>query len=128
MQSSLARKKKKSNNWIKAKKKLAHAYKKTAYVRNAFLHKDSNEICKNHAVIVMEDLDVMNMSKSTRGTQENPGYNVKVKSILNKKIFDRGVSSTVKQELSVVCPLRINHGNLLALVGGGCHAKILQVY
>ncbi|GAI24810.1 unnamed protein product, partial [marine sediment metagenome] len=59
-------------------------------VRKDFLHKMTNKISKNHAVVVMEDLKVSNMSKSARGTKENPGRNVKAKSGLNRSILDQG--------------------------------------
>src|SRR5690606_31413753 len=45
---------------------------------------------KNHAMIVCEDLKVVNMSRSASGTLENKGRNVKAKSGLNKSILDQG--------------------------------------
>ena len=46
-------------------------------------------------MIVVEDLKVANMSKSAKGTIENKGTNVKVKSGLNKSILDQGWSMLV---------------------------------
>ena len=37
----------------------------------------------------MEDLKVANMSKSAKGTEENPGKNVKAKAGLNRSILDQ---------------------------------------
>jgi putative transposase len=48
------------------------------------------EISKNHAIIVMEDLRVSNMSASAKGTIENPGRDVRQKAGLNKAILDQG--------------------------------------
>jgi len=52
----------------------------------------SNTISKNHAIVVLEDLKVSNMSKSAKGTADTPGKNVKAKSGLNKSILDQGWS------------------------------------
>jgi len=41
-------------------------------------------------MIVVEDLKVRNMSKSSKGNIEQPGKNVKAKSGLNKSILDQG--------------------------------------
>ena len=41
-------------------------------------------------MIVLEDLKVKNMTKSAKGTIDNPGKNVKAKSGLNKSILDQG--------------------------------------
>jgi putative transposase len=41
-------------------------------------------------VVVLEDLKIANMSKSSKGDMENPGRNVQAKSGLNKSILDQG--------------------------------------
>ena len=41
-------------------------------------------------MIVMEDLKVKNMSKSAKGSIDNPGRHVKAKSGLNRAILDQG--------------------------------------
>lgn len=41
-------------------------------------------------MIVVEDLKVSNMSKSAKGTAEQPGRNVRAKSGLNRSILDQG--------------------------------------
>ena len=61
------------------------------------LHKVSTEISKNHAMIVVEDLKVENMSKSAKGTVEKPGKNVKQKSGLNRSIRDQGWGEFIHQ-------------------------------
>ena len=61
-----------------------------AHVRNDFLHQTTTATSKNHAIVVMEDLQVRNLSKSAAGTKENPGRNVKQKSGLNRSILDQG--------------------------------------
>jgi len=89
-QQELARKEKFSNNWKKQKAKVTRVHIKIADSRQDFLHKTSTNLSKNHAVIVLEDLKVANLSKSAKGTQEAPGRNVRAKSGLNKSILDQG--------------------------------------
>lgn len=60
----LSRKKLHSSNWKKAKAKVQKIHAKIANCRKDFLHKTSTTICKNHAVIVIEDLNIAGMSKS----------------------------------------------------------------
>jgi len=90
LQRKLSRKQKFSNNWKKLKVKISRLHAKIANIRKDFLHKATDKISKNHAVVVMEDLKVSNMSKSASGTIENKGKKVKAKSGLNKAILDQG--------------------------------------
>ena len=89
-QRKLSRKKKFSNNWYKQKKVVSKIHKKISNIRNDFLHKESTKLSKNHAVIVLEDLKIRNMTKSAKGTIEEPGVNVKAKSGLNRVILMQG--------------------------------------
>jgi len=89
-QRSLSRKQKFSHNWKKQKQKITRLHQQIAHTRNDFLHKTSNIISKNHAMVVIEDLKVTHMSKSASGTIEAPGQSVKAKSGLNKSILDQG--------------------------------------
>lgn len=89
-QQSLSHKVKRSNNWHKQKRKITTLHARIADVRNDYLHKTSTAISKNHAVAVMEDLTVKNMSSSAKGTVEQPGRNVRQKTGLNRSILDQG--------------------------------------
>jgi len=89
-QRSLARKVKFSANWRKQKARIAALHERIANARGDFLHKLSTDVCKNHALIAIEDLRVSNMSRSAKGTVEAPGRNVKAKAGLNKSILDQG--------------------------------------
>jgi putative transposase len=89
-QRRMSRKVKFSSNWKKAKARITRLHQRVAHTRNDFLHKTSNAISKNHAMVVIEDLKVTNMSKSASGTTEAPGRSVKAKSGLNKSILDQG--------------------------------------
>ena len=89
-QRCLSRKRTFSANWRKAKAKVSRVHRKIANVRNDLLHKSSTTISKNHAVVVLEDLRITNMTASARGTLEQPGTNVAAKSGLNRRILDQG--------------------------------------
>lgn len=89
-QRKLARKIKFSNKWKKQKTKIQKVHHRIASVRGDFLHKTTTEIAKNHGTIAMEDLKVKNMSKSAKGSIDEPGTNVAAKSGLNKSITDQG--------------------------------------
>jgi len=90
LQRGLARKIKFSQNWFKQKYKISRCHAKISYCRKDFLHKATDSISKNHAIVAIEELKIANMSKSAKGTIEQPGKNVKAKSGLNKAILDQG--------------------------------------
>jgi len=79
-----------SNNWKRAKARVQKIHARIAHVRNDYLHQTSTLISKSHAMIVIEDLKVANMSKSAAGSADAPGRNVNAKSGLNKSILDQG--------------------------------------
>lgn len=89
-QQILAKKKKFSANWKKQKAKITKLHLRIANLRYDYLHKISTAISKSHAVVILEDLKVSNMSASAKGTKENPGKNVRAKAGLNKSILDQG--------------------------------------
>jgi len=97
LQRKLAKKKKGSRNARKIKQRIQKCHIRIANVRNDHLHKTTTMLCKNHAVLVVEDLQVKKMSESAKGTIENPGRNVKAKTKLNKSILDQGWSEFVRQ-------------------------------
>lgn len=90
LQRKLAKRVKFSANWQKLKAKIQRLHRTIANVRNDFLHKTTTIISKNHALVVIEDLKVRNMSRSASGTFELPGKNVRARSGLNKSILDQG--------------------------------------
>ena len=79
-----------SKNWQKCQTVIRRIQATIARRRKDCLHKLSTSISKNHAVIVVEDLQIGNMSRSARGTAEEPGRNVAQKAGLNKAILDQG--------------------------------------
>jgi IS605 OrfB family transposase len=95
LQRQLARKIKFSANWRKIKTKISRLHTRIANCRHDFLHKFSSYLSKSHAMIVFEDLNIKGMSKSAKGTLDEPGKMVKQKSGLNKAILDQGWSMLV---------------------------------
>jgi putative transposase len=89
-QQKLSQRVKFSKNWKKQRKRVTRVHLKIANVRRDFLHKSTTQISKNHAIVVLEDMKVRNMSASAKGTVAAPGRNVKAKSGLNKSILDQG--------------------------------------
>lgn len=97
LQRQLSRKEKFSSNWQKQKRKIQRLHSHIANIRRDYLHKVTSEISKNHAMIVIEDLKVSNMSKSAKGTAEQHGRNVRAKSGLNRSILDQGWNEMRRQ-------------------------------
>ncbi|WP_414039473.1 RNA-guided endonuclease InsQ/TnpB family protein [Acidithiobacillus sp. M4-SHS-6] len=89
-QKKLAHKVKFSANWKQQKAKITRLHQRIAETRKTVLHQVSTAISKNHAVVVLEDLKVQNMTASAKGTVDAPGRNVRQKSGLNKSILDQG--------------------------------------
>ena len=97
LQKKLAKKEKFSKRWRRLKSKITKLHIRIAETRNDYLHKISSELSKNHAIVILEDLKITNMSKSAKGTVENPGKNVKQKSGLNRAILNQGWGEFIRQ-------------------------------
>jgi len=96
-QRKVARMVKRSNNWQKQQRRIQKIHLHIANIRLHHLHQISHDVSKNHALIVLEDLDVKNMSASAKGTVEIPGKNVEQKAGLNKAILDQGWGELKRQ-------------------------------
>ncbi|MGX4714797.1 transposase, partial [Proteus mirabilis] len=77
-----------SDNWQKQKRIIQRLHSHIANIRIDYLHKVTSEISKNHAMLVIEDLKVSNMSTSAKGTTERHGRNVTATSGLNRSIME----------------------------------------
>jgi putative transposase len=84
------RKQKGSKNHHKTKRRVQKIHTSIANARLDFLHKATTAICNNHTMVVVEDLNVKQMSKSATGTNDAHRKHVKAKSGLNKSILDQG--------------------------------------
>ncbi len=89
-QRRMSRKVKFSNNWKKTKAKVQRIHNDIANARKDFLHKTTTTISQNHALVCIEDLQVRNMSRSSKGNSEQHGKRVRQKAGLNRAILDQG--------------------------------------
>ena len=56
--------------------------------RRDFTHKLTTDLAKNHGWVAVEDLRVKGMTRSVKGTPEEPGRNVRAKAGLNRAVLD----------------------------------------
>jgi putative transposase len=56
--------------------------------RQDFIHKLTTDLAKNHGWVAVEDLRVKSMTRSAKGTREEPGRKLKAKAGLNRAILD----------------------------------------
>lgn len=121
LQRRLARKKKFSQNWKKAKARITKLHSRIANIRKDFVHKASNDISKNHAIVCIEDLQVKNMSKrSTKKVAQKSGLN---RSILDASPFEMrrqlGYKTLWKGGMLIVVPPQ-NTSRTCPVSEGGC--------
>lgn len=84
----LARKRKRSKNRIRAREALRRAHQQAANARTNHLHHVSKRLVQDYDLIAHEDLKIVSMARSAKGTVESPGKNVKQKAGLNRSIMD----------------------------------------
>jgi len=89
-QQKMSRKKRLSKNWLKALARVRKLHERGANIRKDFQHKLSTKLADIYGKIFCEKLKIQNMSKSAKGTAEEPGKNVKAKSGLNRSILEQG--------------------------------------
>ncbi len=93
-QKTIARRRQGSRNRLKAILRLRRIQARHARRRADAKHKATSRLVRDHAVIVMEDLKVRNMTASARGTVEAPGAMVAQKAGLNRAILDMAPGET----------------------------------
>ena len=75
------------------RRKRVRSLSKEAYrylVRNRnYCHELTTTLVKRYGLVALEDLRALNMSRSARGTVEEPGRNVAAKSGLNRSILEQ---------------------------------------
>ncbi|MDD2799838.1 MAG: transposase [Methylococcales bacterium] len=91
LQRKLAKMEKGSNRYFRQKARIAKLYKHIADTRVSHAHKITAELAKKHDLIVLEDLNVKNMTKSAKGNVEEPGKQVKQKSGLNRSLLNQNL-------------------------------------
>jgi putative transposase len=89
----VARRKKGSQRRLKAVRRCAAIAARRARIRSDWHHKTSRVIADQFSVVVMEELRIVNMTASAKGTVEVPGTNVRQKAGLNRSILNQGWGS-----------------------------------
>ncbi|MHB1903429.1 MAG: RNA-guided endonuclease InsQ/TnpB family protein [Ferrimicrobium sp.] len=90
LQRKLARQVKGSNRRNKTKLAIAKLSVKESDRRKDWIEKTTTELVRNYDLIVLEDLKIKHMTRSAKGTVENPGKNVAQKRGLNRSILEQG--------------------------------------
>ena len=68
------------------KARISSLYRRIRNIRKDFMFKTARAIAQRFGWVAIEDLNVKNMTKSAKGTVEEPGKNVKAKSGLNRSL------------------------------------------
>lgn len=87
-QRALARTVKGSNRRRRAARVLSRRHHELAERRATTLHQLTKRLATGWSVVAVEDLHVAGMTRSARGTVNNPGRNIRAKAGLNRAILD----------------------------------------
>lgn len=90
LQRKLARQVKFLRNWKKTRRRINGLYARMADIRQDFVQKLSTTVSQHHATVALEDLRIVNMTASAKGTAERPGTQVRQKAGLNRAILEMG--------------------------------------
>ena len=97
MQRQLARAKRGSNRRGRVKCAIARLRARETDRRKDWVEKASTGIARRFDLIRVEDLKIGNMTRSAKGTRENPGRNVRQKAGLNRGILGSGWGLLVRR-------------------------------
>ena len=97
MQRSLARARRGSNRRGRVKHAVARLRARETDRRKDWAEKTSTSIARRFDLIRVEDLQITNMTRSAKGTRENPGRNVRAKAGLNRGILRSGWGLLVRR-------------------------------
>ncbi|HEX2820388.1 MAG TPA: transposase, partial [Streptosporangiaceae bacterium] len=87
LQRKLARAKRGSNRRGRARHAIARLRARESDRRKDWAEKVSTDIARRFDLIRVEDLQIANMTRSAKGTRENPGRNVRQKAGLNREML-----------------------------------------
>ena len=97
LQRSLARARRGSNRRGRVKHAIARLRARESDRRKDWAEKTSTGIARRFDVIRVEDLKITSMTRSAKGTRENPGRNVRAKAGLNREILRSGWGLLVRR-------------------------------
>ena len=89
-QRKMAKQRKGSRRRFKTRFRLQRLQRKRAAARRNWHHQASRRIADRASTVVVEDLNTKGMTRSAKGTSENPSRNVKAKANLNREILNTG--------------------------------------
>lgn len=85
---ALSRCKRGSHRRTKVRVQLARAQRAIRNTRSTYLHQISRMLADQYALIAVEKLQLRNMTRSAKGTAEEPGSNIRQKAGLNRALAD----------------------------------------
>jgi putative transposase len=97
LQRTLARARRGSNRRSRVKHAVARLRARERDRRKDWAEKASTALARRFDVIRVEDLQIRNMTRSAKGTRENPGRNVRAKAGLNRGILGSGWGLLVRR-------------------------------
>ncbi len=89
-QRRLARQRKGSRRRMRTRLRLRRLQRKRANRRRNWQHQVSRRIANRASTVIVEKLNTRGMTRSAKGTLDNPGTKVKAKSGLNREILNTG--------------------------------------
>jgi putative transposase len=97
LQRRLARAKRGSNRRARVKHAIARLRARETDRRKDWAEKTSTDIARRFDLIRVENLQIKDMTRSAKGTRENPGLNVRAKAGLNRGILGSGWGRLVRR-------------------------------
>ena len=89
-QRTMQRRKRGSKRRLAAKRRAGKAARRIAQIRHNFAHCVSREVADAAGTVAVEDLNVKGMTRSAKGTADDPGSNIRQKAGLNRSILNTG--------------------------------------
>ncbi|MEU2517112.1 RNA-guided endonuclease InsQ/TnpB family protein, partial [Streptomyces syringium] len=96
-QRKLSRTRRGSKRRRKAARQVGRIHHLIAERRASYLHGVSKRLAAGAQYIAIEDLDLVGLTASAKGTLETPGTNVKVKARFNRHLLDSGLGELRRQ-------------------------------
>jgi len=87
-QRALSRTQRGSGRRARAITRVADLHRQVSERRAGVLHQITKRLATGHDVVAIEDLNVAGMTRSAKGTIDNPGKNVRAKAGLNRSLAD----------------------------------------
>ena len=112
-QKALARTQRGSRGRVKAARRVGRLQHEIAEQRATTMHQLTKRLATGWSTVVIEDLNVAGMTRSAKGTVEQPGRNVRQKAGLNRSVLD-AAPGEMRRQLSYKTSW---YGSVLAVCG-----------